>query len=95
MKNNVGRISQVLGAVVDVQFPGELPSILNALTTRIGDRTLVLETSPEGTVLSRRQEEDAAAGAGNGARVRPGGSVLKPKGGFFTAPLRAIRRRFG
>ena len=29
--NNVGRVSQVLGAVVDVQFDGELPPILNAL----------------------------------------------------------------
>ena len=45
MKNNVGRIAQVLGAVVDVQFPGELPSILNALHTRNGDGTLVLEVA--------------------------------------------------
>ena len=46
MKNNVGRIAQVLGAVVDVQFPGELPNILNALHTRVGDdRTLVLEVA--------------------------------------------------
>jgi F-type H+-transporting ATPase subunit beta len=45
MKNNVGSIAQVLGAVVDVQFPGELPSILNALTTKNGDNTLVLEVA--------------------------------------------------
>ena len=45
MKNNVGKVSQVLGAVVDVQFPGELPQMLNALHTRIGDRTLVLEVA--------------------------------------------------
>jgi len=45
MKNNVGRISQVLGAVVDVQFPGELPAILNALHTKIGDNMLVLEVA--------------------------------------------------
>src|SRR6476661_897044 len=45
MKNNVGQIAQVLGAVVDVQFPGELPAILNALTTKNGDNTLVLEVS--------------------------------------------------
>ena len=30
-KNNVGKISQVMGAVVDVQFEGDLPQILNAL----------------------------------------------------------------
>src|SRR3712207_3021274 len=45
MKNNVGRISQVLGAVVDVQFPGELPNMLNSLHTRVGERTLVLEVA--------------------------------------------------
>jgi hypothetical protein len=45
MKNNVGKVSQVLGAVVDVQFPAELPSILNALTVKIEDRTLVLEVA--------------------------------------------------
>ncbi|TPG58991.1 F0F1 ATP synthase subunit beta [Roseomonas nepalensis] len=45
MKNNVGKVTQVLGAVVDVQFPAELPQILNALTTQIGDRTLVLEVA--------------------------------------------------
>ncbi len=45
MKNNVGQITQILGAVVDVQFPGELPAILNALTTRNGDNTLVLEVA--------------------------------------------------
>ncbi|ATR22445.1 ATP synthase beta chain [Roseomonas mucosa] len=47
MKNNVGKVTQVLGAVVDVQFPSELPYILNALTTKVGDRTLVLEVAQE------------------------------------------------
>src|ERR1700733_3618360 len=45
--NVVGRVTQVLGAVVDVQFPGELPFIQNALTCRIDDRTLVLEVAQE------------------------------------------------
>jgi F-type H+-transporting ATPase subunit beta len=40
-------VTQVLGAVVDVQFDGELPFILNALVTKVGDRTLVLEVSQE------------------------------------------------
>jgi F-type H+-transporting ATPase subunit beta len=46
-RNNVGRISQVLGAVVDVQFEGDLPYIQNALTTKIDDRTVVMEVSLE------------------------------------------------
>ena len=45
MKNNVGKVSQVLGAVVDVQFPAELPSILNSLHVKIEDRVLVLEVA--------------------------------------------------
>jgi len=43
--NAKGHISQVLGAVVDVQFDGELPAILNALHTKIEDRLLVLEVA--------------------------------------------------
>ena len=45
MKNNVGQVAQVLGAVVDVQFPGELPNMLNALHVKNGDNTLVLEVA--------------------------------------------------
>ena len=42
---NVGKIKQIIGAVVDVAFPhGELPQILNALTvTRENGQKLVLE----------------------------------------------------
>ncbi len=45
--NNVGRVSQVLGAVVDVQFEGELPYIQSALESWIGERRLVLEVAQE------------------------------------------------
>ncbi|ALE03158.1 F0F1 ATP synthase subunit beta [Bartonella ancashensis] len=45
VKGEVGRITQVIGAVVDVQFEGKLPNILNALETdRLGNR-LVLEVA--------------------------------------------------
>ena len=44
-RNNVGRVSQITGAVVDVQFEGELPFIQNALVTKMGDRTLVMAVS--------------------------------------------------
>jgi F-type H+-transporting ATPase subunit beta len=44
-KNIVGKISQVMGAVVDVQFDGELPSILNALQVQNQGKTLVLEVA--------------------------------------------------
>src|SRR6201747_3117208 len=41
--NAVGKITQVIGAVVDVQFEGHLPAILNALETQNGGNRLVLE----------------------------------------------------
>jgi F-type H+-transporting ATPase subunit beta len=43
--NNVGRITQVMGAVVDVHFDGELPNILNALRVQNQGKTLVLEVA--------------------------------------------------
>ena len=43
--NIVGRISQVIGAVVDVSFDGELPAILSALETENGGQRLVLEVA--------------------------------------------------
>src|SRR6185312_11879638 len=43
--NKIGRIAQVMGAVVDVQFEGELPEILNALETDNGGNRLVLEVA--------------------------------------------------
>ena len=45
--NSTGRVSQVLGAVVDVQFEGDLPFIQNALKTSIQGRELVLEVAQE------------------------------------------------
>ena len=44
-KNTTGRITQVLGAVVDAQFDGELPEILNALHTSNNGQQLVLEVA--------------------------------------------------
>ena len=43
--NAVGRITQVMGAVVDVQFEGELPAILNALHVDNQGNRLVLEVA--------------------------------------------------
>ena len=45
--NIVGRVTQVMGAVVDVQFDGDLPFIQNALLTKMADYTLVLEVAQE------------------------------------------------
>src|SRR6201995_5652958 len=43
--NNIGHITQVIGAVVDVRFEGELPPILNALETTNNGSRLVMEVA--------------------------------------------------
>src|SRR6202142_3518892 len=43
--NNIGHVTQVIGAVVDVKFDGELPQILNALETYNNGNRLVLEVA--------------------------------------------------
>ncbi len=44
-KSNGGKIVQVIGAVVDIQFEGKLPAILNALETDNNGNRLVLEVA--------------------------------------------------
>ncbi len=44
-KASIGKITQVIGAVVDVQFTDDLPQILNALHTDNNGKTLVLEVA--------------------------------------------------
>src|SRR6266550_6609039 len=43
--NKQGTIAQVIGAVVDVSFDGDLPAILNALETKNQGNRLVLEVA--------------------------------------------------
>src|SRR5258707_15581062 len=45
VKGVSGRVTQVTGAVVDVQFDGHLPAILNALETQNRGNRLVLEVA--------------------------------------------------
>ncbi|AUN28924.1 F0F1 ATP synthase subunit beta [Niveispirillum cyanobacteriorum] len=80
--NAVGRITQVLGAVVDVQFNGELPPILNALTTQNEGKTLVLEVAQHlGENTVRTIAMDTTDGLVRGAEVvDTGNSILMPVG---------------
>src|ERR1700685_4222044 len=80
--NIVGRVTQVLGAVVDVQFPGALPFIQNALTCRIDDRTLVLEVAQElGERTVRCIAMDSTDGMVRGQEVvDTGGPITVPVG---------------
>ena len=42
-----GKITQIIGAVVDVKFEGELPEILTALECKNGGNRLVLEVAQQ------------------------------------------------
>ena len=43
--NNIGTITQITGAVVDVRFDADLPNILNALHVNADNRLIVLEVA--------------------------------------------------
>ena len=76
-KNIRGRITQVLGAVVDVEFDGDLPAILNALTTKNGDQTLVLEVAQHlGESRVRTIAMDATEGLVRGQDVDDTGEPI-------------------
>ncbi|MGE4527928.1 MAG: F0F1 ATP synthase subunit beta, partial [Rhodospirillaceae bacterium] len=69
-KKNVGTISQVMGAVVDVKFPGEIPPILTALETDNHGRRLVLEVAQHlGENVVRTIAMDATDGLVRGQEV--------------------------
>jgi F-type H+-transporting ATPase subunit beta len=70
-KQAVGRITQVIGAVVDVQFEGDhLPEILNALETDNNGKRLVLEVAQHlGESTVRAVAMDATDGLVRGAKV--------------------------
>ena len=78
MANNAtGKITQVIGAVVDVKFDGELPSILNALHTKIGDNLLVLEVAQHlGENTVRTIAMDSTEGAVRGQKVEDTGAPI-------------------
>ncbi len=45
MDNNTGKITQVVGVVVDIEFTGAIPAIYDALHVKRGDQTLTLEVA--------------------------------------------------
>jgi F-type H+/Na+-transporting ATPase subunit beta len=72
-----GRITQVMGAVVDVKFDGHLPEILNALETTNGGNRLVLEVAQQlGENTVRCVAMDTSEGLTRGQNVYDTGSPI-------------------
>jgi F-type H+-transporting ATPase subunit beta len=80
--NKVGHITQVIGAVVDVQFEDQLPEILNALETKNQGRRLVLEVAQHlGESTVRAVAMDSSEGLVRGQEVTDtGGPITVPVG---------------
>ncbi|MDR6303786.1 F-type H+-transporting ATPase subunit beta [Nitrobacter vulgaris] len=76
--NQTGRITQVIGAVVDVQFEGHLPAILNAIETKNGDNRLVLEVAQHlGESTVRTIAMDTTEGLVRGQDVTDTGAPIR------------------
>ncbi len=72
-----GRISQVIGAVVDVVFDDHLPAILSALETKNGDNRLVLEVAQHlGQNTVRTIAMDSSEGLVRGQKVTDTGAAI-------------------
>ena len=81
-KNGIGKISQVIGAVVDVEFDGELPAIQNALEVKNNGQRLVLEVAQHlGESAVRTIAMDATEGLVRGIdAVDTGAPITVPVG---------------
>src|SRR6201991_5252018 len=76
--NQNGRVTQVIGAVVDVQFEGHLPAILNALETKNGNQRLVLEVAQHlGESTVRTIAMDTTEGLVRGQEVSDTGAPIR------------------
>ena len=76
--NAVGKITQVIGAVVDVQFEDHLPAILNALETTNGGKRLVLEVAQHlGKSTVRTVAMDSSEGLVRGQDVTDTGEPIE------------------
>src|SRR3984885_7738887 len=77
MASKVGRITQVIGAVVDVHFDEHLPAILNALETKNQGNRLVLEVAQHlGEATVRTIAMDTSEGLVRGQEVTDTGQPI-------------------
>jgi len=81
-KLRTGKISQVIGVVVDVEFKkNDLPSILNALQVELKDKTLILEVAQH---LSESMVRAIALSSTDGLRR---GTIVKDSGETISVPI--------
>lgn len=85
MSQNVGRITQIMGAIVDVQFDNNIPDLLNALHCTLNDKRLVLEVAQHiGDGVVRAIAMDSINGLARGAEVVDTGKQIEVPVGRVT-----------
>ena len=76
--SNKGKVTQVIGAVIDVKFENKLPEILTALECKIGENRLVLEVAKHlGESSVRTIAMDGTEGLKRGDEVIDTGNPIK------------------
>ncbi|TMF95147.1 MAG: F0F1 ATP synthase subunit beta, partial [Chloroflexi bacterium] len=85
-ESRTGKISQVIGAVVDVEFPaGQQPELFEALEVKVGNRTVILEVASDvGDNVVRCIAMDSTDGFHRGDPVRATGSPISVPVGVET-----------
>ncbi|MDF3046955.1 MAG: synthase subunit beta [Candidatus Midichloriaceae bacterium] len=74
---SIGKITQIIGAVVDVQFDGHMPQILNALECEYEGRKLILEVAQHlGENVVRAIAMDTTDGIVRGVEVKDTGKPI-------------------
>jgi F-type H+-transporting ATPase subunit beta len=75
---NKGKVVQVMGAIVDVQFDSEVPGLLNALHCNLNGKTLVLEVAQHlGDGIVRTIAMDSTNGLSRGIDVADTGKAIE------------------
>src|SRR6185369_6149076 len=93
MATSTGKITQVIGAVVDVQFDGHLPAILNALETKNQGNRLVLEVAQHlGESTVRTIAMDISEGLVRGQEVTDTGDPVDESGDVPATERRPIHQ---
>ena len=78
MSKNVGKIKQIIGPVVDVEFENQLPPILNALHVKVDGNRVVLEVAQHlGENTLRSIAMSATEGLKRGEEVTDTGSPIQ------------------
>ena len=80
-KTKNGKISQIVGVVVDVEFECHLPAIYNALRVKLGEKDLVLEVAQH---LSESSVRAVALGTTDGLTR---GAAVEDTGNAISVPI--------